>query len=34
MYYFLCLVIGAVIGILAASMCVVAGNDDKRSGRK
>lgn len=34
MGYFVCLVIGAVIGILVASMCVVAGNDDKRSGRK
>jgi len=34
MYYFLCLVIGAIIGILAASMCIVAGEDDKRSGRK
>ena len=34
MYYFLCLVVGAIIGILAASMCVVAGEDDKRSGRK
>ena len=27
-------VVGAIIGILAASMCVVAGEDDKRSGRK
>ena len=34
MYYFLCLVVGAIIGILAASMCIVAGEDDKRSGRK
>ena len=28
MYYFLCLVAGAIIGILAASMCIVAGEDD------
>jgi len=34
MYYFLCLIIGVLIGMLAASMCVVAGEDDKRSGRK
>lgn len=34
MGYFVCLIIGAIIGILAASMCIVAGNDDERSGRK
>ena len=34
MWYIVCLIIGVLIGMLAASMCVVAGEDDKRSGRK
>lgn len=34
MGYLACLIVGVLIGILAASMCVVAGEDNKRSGRK
>ena len=34
MGYIVCLIIGALIGILAVCMCIVSGDDDKRSGRK
>ncbi len=34
MVYLACLIVGALIGILAVCMCIVSGDDDKRSGRK
>ena len=34
MGYVICFIAGAIIGVLAVSCCIVAGEDDRRNGRK